>query len=539
MRPLIPLAVAAAALACAPSAPAPRVRVVSATPAGVVAPDEVVVELVFSGPVDAASFAGGGQLGLGRREDLRTLEQQSELEGGLASGPVIPSRVSVEEGGRRVVLRPAEPLAPEAPYAAVLSRLALAADGRAILDPEGKSRAFAVLFETGPVVDRAPPRPRWLVPPHGPLPLDAAELRVAFDEPVEGALALGGGAPSGRAVVESPEVLGLELAAWLAPGPLALEIGGVHDAAGNAPLALEPLIVSSCASRGSPEVEGVTRAASGELSLSLRASLAGMSRLLAEFSALPGEPACGAAPESPAVALERGEVLPCPGWDPCASEPAVCPGVVTVGGLCPGTRVQVRLLGEDLAGHRSAAGPWLEAASLPPRPAPVVTEVLSDADAPEAGGEYVEVANLGTGEADLAGYALAKRTSSGAFTRCTLAQLAGGAVPPGGYALLVGGSYDGRYALAPGTPLYCCGTSALAGGLANDRAPALALEDPLGQLVSSAGVAEPAARCAEGALERVHPAAPDAAANWACPGTKTPGACNRSTPAGECPRRPW
>ncbi len=165
--------------------------------------------------------------------------------------------------------------------------------------------------------------------------------------------------------------------------------------------------------------------------------------------------------------------------------------------------------------------------------------MLSDADAPEAGGEYVEVANLGTGEADLSGYALAKRTSSGAFTRCTLAQLAGGAVPPGGHALLVGGSYDGRYALAPGTSIYRCGTSALAGGLANDRAPALVLEDPLGQVASSAGVAEAAARCAEGALERVHPAAPDASANWACPGTRTPGACNRSTPPEECPRRPW
>jgi len=212
---------------------------------------------------------------------------------------------------------------------------------------------------------------------------------------------------------------------------------------------------------------------------------------------------------------------------------------VKAAGLCPGTRVRVRLLGEDLARHRSAAGPWFEAASLPPRPAPVLSEVLADADAPEAGGEYVEVANLGTGEADLVGYVLAKRTSSGAFTRCTLAQLDGGAVPPGSHALLVGGAYDGRYALAPGTPVYGCGASALAGGLANDRAPALALEDPQGLVVSSAGLAEPAARCAEGALERIHPAGPDASANWACPGARTPGACNRSTPAAECPRRPW
>jgi len=531
--------VVAASLACAPPAPAPRVRVVSATPAGVVAPDEVVVELDFSGPIDAASFAAGGQLALGRREDLRALEQQAGLEGGLASGPVIASRVTVEDGGRRVLLRPVEPLVPEALYAAVLSSLARAADGRAILDPEGKSRTFAVLFETGPIVDRTPPRPRWLVPPHGPVPLDVAELRVAFDEPVEGALALGGSSPASRAVAESPEVLGLDLAAVLAPGPLAIDLGGVRDLAGNAPLALEPLLVSGCPSGGAPLVEGTAEVVPGELSLTLRASLAGMGRLLAGVSALPGEPACGAAPESPTVALTRGDVLPCLGWDPCASIPTSCPAEVKVAVLCPGTRVQVRLLGEDLARHRSAAGPWLEAASLPPHPAPVLSEVLADADTPEAGGEYVEVANLGTGDADLAGYVLAKRTSSGAFTRCTLAQLDGGAVPPGGLALLVGGAYDGRYALAPGTPVYRCGASALAGGLANDRAQALALEDPQGQLVSSAGLAEPATRCAQGALERVHPAGLDASANWACPGTRTPGACNRSTPPAECPRRPW
>ena len=201
--------------------------------------------------------------------------------------------------------------------------------------------------------------------------------------------------------------------------------------------------------------------------------------------------------------------------------------------------MRVRLASEDLAGHRGPPGAWTEAASLPPRPAPVFTEALADADAPEAGGEYAEVANLGTGDADLAGWAVAKRTASGTFTRCTLALAAGGPVPAGGHALLVGGAYDGRYPLPPGAALYRCGATAFAGGLANDRAVALALEDPSGQQISTAGLVEPAPRCAAGAVERVHPAGPDAAANWACPGTRTPGACNRSTPAEECPKRPW
>ena len=369
---------------------------------------------------------------------------------------------------------------PEAPYAAVLSRLAPASDGRAVLDPEGKNRAFAVLFETGPAVDRAPPRPRWLVPPHGPVPLDIAELRVAFDEPVQGALALAGSSPVGRAVAEPPAVLGLDLAGGLAPGPLEVDLRGVRDAAGNAPFALEPLLVSVCPSGGTPAVQGAAWVVPGELSLTIRASLGTMGRLLAEVSALPGELACGAAPAPPEVAITHGDVLPCLGFDPCASAAVSCPGEVKVGGLCPGTKVRVRLLGEDLAHRRSAVGPWLEAASLPARPVPVLSEVLVDADAPEAGGEYVKVANLGTGEADLTGYVLAKRTSSGAFTRCTVAQLAGGAVPPGGHALVVGGSYDGRYALAPGTPVFACGASALAGGLANDSGAGARAGGPAG-----------------------------------------------------------
>jgi hypothetical protein len=199
----------------------------------------------------------------------------------------------------------------------------------------------------------------------------------------------------------------------------------------------------------------------------------------------------------------------------------------------------MRLSAEDLAGHRGEPGAWIEVASLPPRPAPVLTEALADADAPEAGGEYVEVANLGTGEADLTGYSLAKRTSSGGYSRCQLTSSAGGAVPPGGHALLVGGSYDGRYPLLAGTAVYRCGATALAGGLANDRPVALALEDPLGQLVSTIGISEAAPRCSQGSLERVHPAGPDAAANLACPEVRTPGACNRSTPPEECPGRPW
>lgn len=168
-------------------------------------------------------------------------------------------------------------------------------------------------------------------------------------------------------------------------------------------------------------------------------------------------------------------------------------------------------------------------------PRVVLTEAMARAAPPAAGGEYAEVANLGAAPADLAGFRLAKRTASGAVQRCVLEPASGGAIAPGGHALLAGGAWDGRLALPLGTPIHRCGAAALLGGLADDRPVALALESPGGLLLSSLGWLAEAPRCAQGALERIHPAGADAPANLACPGAVTPGQCNASTPAAECP----
>jgi hypothetical protein len=167
-----------------------------------------------------------------------------------------------------------------------------------------------------------------------------------------------------------------------------------------------------------------------------------------------------------------------------------------------------------------------------------LTEVLADASTPQAGGEYVEVAILGSGDADLGGHHLAKRSASGAVSRCTIEPQAG-PLPAGAHGLIVGGGWDGRYKVPAGVPLFRCGATALAGGLADDRAPAIALESPAGAVLSGIGWSAPAIRCTGRSLERVHPGGEDATANLACaveaPGT--PGACNGTTPPAECPRR--
>jgi len=527
-------------LACAAQAPAPLPRVVSATPTGAVAPDAVSVEIVFSAPLDSAGIDDGRFFALCHREDLHDVVMQAESEAGITGdAPVVPARTALSEGRTRAVLTPTAALDPEHAWAAILSRRVRSADGRPVLDAEGHPRTFALLFETGPAADRTAPHGRWILPPHGPVPKNVIALRVAFDEPVSGALALAAGSPGAGAVTLAPDVLGLDLSSPLPAGRLALDLSAVHDVSANAAMPIDSLAVSACGSAAAPAIAAGVHTSSGELSVNIQASLAGMGRLVAELSTYPGEPTCGVAPAPPAVVTVSGEVASCPGWDPCAPAAVTCPASLDLHGLCPGQRLRVRLASEDLAGHRGELGPWTEIVSLPPSPAPAMTEVLADADAPEAGGEYVELANLGTGDADLAGYTLAKRTASGSFTRCQLVSFAGGPVKPGDHALLVGGAYDGRYPLLDGTPVYHCGATTLAGGLANDRPVALALEDPLGRVVSTVGITEPAPRCPQGSLERIHPAGPDAASNFACPGSRTPGVCNQSTPPEECPTRPW
>ncbi|HET9554953.1 MAG TPA: lamin tail domain-containing protein, partial [Anaeromyxobacteraceae bacterium] len=130
----------------------------------------------------------------------------------------------------------------------------------------------------------------------------------------------------------------------------------------------------------------------------------------------------------------------------------------------------------------------------------------------------------------LAGWRLAKRTSSGALASCELVPAAGEAwVAPGGAALVTGGAWDGRYDLPAGLPRFACGASALAGGLADDRPPEVRLVDPDGAVQATFGEGGVAPRC-PAAVERVVPAGPDEAANLACAvGEGTPGRCNSVT----------
>jgi hypothetical protein len=313
----------AAAVACGVPVPEPHVRIVGAGPGGEAVPPEATFSVTFSGPVDPAAAIDGRRIAMGRAEDLRALVEALESEDGVDPAvPAIPAGLSLREGGTRVDLAPVGPLAPGSAHVLVVSSRLRSADGRAVLDPEGRRSPFVHAFGTG--------------------------------------------APAGP--------------------------------------------------------------------------------------------------------------------------PAV----------------------------------------------PVLTEVRIDAETPEAGGEYAEIVNVGEGRMDLRGHRLAKRTASGALTACVLSLVAGAPAQTGGYALAVGGAWDGRHDLPGETALYACGAGALLGGIANDRPAELLLLSPWEEPLSTIGAGGVAPVCAT--LERIYPLGADEPWNLECAEVDgTPGACNSVTPWWECP----
>lgn len=154
-------------------------------------------------------------------------------------------------------------------------------------------------------------------------------------------------------------------------------------------------------------------------------------------------------------------------------------------------------------------------AALPP-PGVLFTELRADAETPEAGGEYAEILNLGPGPLDLAGWRLEKRSATGSWSGCTVGQWAGAPTAVGSVALLVGEGWDGRYGLPLGTALFPCGAGALAGGIANDRAPVLRLVDRAGApaaLLDATGT-PPCLGALEGEYAALLPG--EVATNWGC-----------------------
>lgn len=187
----------------------------------------------------------------------------------------------------------------------------------------------------------------------------------------------------------------------------------------------------------------------------------------------------------------------------------------------------------DPEGHRRTFVATFSTEAGPP-PRPILTEVRAVAVTPQAGGEYVELLNLGEEPLDLSGWRLEKRTSSGTLAGCTVAA-AVSALPPGAFGLITSEAWDGRYPGPAGTIRFTCGASTLAGGLADDRPPEVRLLDPSGAVQVTFGEGGAGPRC-PASVERIDALAPDRAANLDCAIDEgTPGWCNSVTPPALCP----
>lgn len=226
------LLLAALAAACGPEEPPPLTRVLSASPEGTgISPVLAEAEVRFTSPVDAASVERGGRLVLVPAAALRAaLEAVESDEGGDGLGERVAASVSLDDGGRRAVLRPAVALRAHAPYALVLSSRTRDAGGRPVLDPEGRQRPFVSSFETG-AAPGPPPRPVLTEVRADAETPEAAGEYVEIANLGEGRLDLFGwrlakrtasGALSSCLFAPREEDL-------VAPGALALATGGAYD----------------------------------------------------------------------------------------------------------------------------------------------------------------------------------------------------------------------------------------------------------------------------------------------------------------------
>ncbi len=540
MRKLLPAVAALALSACGPSEPDPAPRVLSVVPEGEgIAPDAPGISVRFSEPVETSGVEDGRFVALAAEADAKPAATAAASATGIGPGvAVVPVRVTLTDGGREAALAPEGPLQALGAYAVVVGTGIRSKTGRAVLDPSGRKRAFATTFRTGPMPDRTLPAARWILPPHGPVPLNLKEIRVGFSEVVSGSLSVNGVAGRPRAI--TADVLAFVLDGPLRAGPLAPVFDAVRDGGGNRPSPLPGVEVASCRDELAPVVDpACVRVLPADTTLTLAAEASELTRLGVEVSVERLGEACGALPDLPGSLVAWGDVAPCPGHDPCGPSTR-CPAAAVVPGLCPGRAGEGAGPGRG-PGREPGRARSLDAGhdGLPRAPPGDHRGPRRRRDAPGRG-EFVELANLGSGDADLRGWKLAKRSAAGAVSRCTL-EPRNGALPPGGHALVVGGSWDGRYPVPAGVPLFLCGATSLAGGLADDRAPALALESPSGEVVSGFGWAAPSLRCTARSVERILPGGEDATSNLACarsaPGT--PGACNGNTPADGCPRSPF
>ncbi len=525
MRPALPLLALAAG--CLPplsqSIPAPP-AIASTVPAdgakGV--PATVAPEVCFDQPLDPSTVSSA---------TFVLLRAQGKTH------PHVPLSVTVDASGDCALLTPAGPLAPTSGYEVEVTDAAHAQSGLAVAHATGQRIVFTASFTTaGP-----PTRAALLVPSDGALsvPLDLAEIEVAFSRPVAGSRS-----PLALSPVGGPS--SLDPSGLLASvEPPALEPGGFVG------VALDPALVDADGDRPrTPDALGFTigQCAEGSPPSVGEGEVAPRDRDALLFFLVDRPSLCAATVDEEGCPDAGAVTVPavCPSaYDPCTGG-LLCDCQVPLVGLCPGGSAEAIPLATGWNGETGSADLPAPFTLSPPLPPLVLSELMLAPTGSRSQAEYVEVANAGALPVDLLGVSLASCAGSPGCTAPGKAQPFGPlspggstALPPGGYALLVGEGFDptlypdlpqDALLLAPragGALLSLSATKPQAVGLFPADGTATPLSTFDGSLLPRPGLS----------LERVDPSAPDPLPQGfslaALPGG-TPGACNSVTPAADC-----
>jgi hypothetical protein len=187
-----------------------------------------------------------------------------------------------------------------------------------------------------------------------------------------------------------------------------------------------------------------------------------------------------------------------------------------IDGLTPASNTTLQVAVVDDRGELHACVSSF--ATLASMPHLILNEVFANPLGPEPQQEWVEILNDGTIPAELGGYVL---TDVGGETI-----LPSGAIPPGGFALIVNQLFtaDDGVDPAPDPAAIIVRVHKLGhGGLSNDGEP-LSLRDPTGVVISRSAVG-PKTKAGM-SLARITPAAPDAGKGSFTLGSPTPGRAN-------------
>ncbi|ACL63990.1 conserved hypothetical protein [Anaeromyxobacter dehalogenans 2CP-1] len=287
-RAALPAVIWAAALAAGCGLPeaAPHVRVIALEPAGPgVAPELAEAAVTFSAPVDPAGLADGARLVLVPADAMKAaLDAVESEEGGAGLAQAVPARAALDADGTRAVLRPDAPLRAHAGYALVLSSRARAADGRPVLDADGRRRPSIATFETGAAAG-PPPAPALTEVRADAATPEAGGEYAELANLGEGPLDLYGHRLAKRTSTGGLSSCALPPDAVVAPGEVVVLAGGAYDGRYALPAGTRVLACGATALLG-----GIANDRPPELLL-----LDGSGAMVASFGAAGVAPVCAEA----------------------------------------------------------------------------------------------------------------------------------------------------------------------------------------------------------------------------------------------------